>query len=210
MNYFLEDNSCVVDIETLATTFRSAVLSVAALKFNPNDVNFIPEVVDKRGTFTPDSTFDKFVCNINYFDNIKYNRDHTQKTIKFWSERSTQLQDMMDKYSTYPAEDAFKNLMNFLGNDDELMIWANPPRFDLGILQSYFEETGVKLWGHWRERCFRTAKGVSFIKHDERVKSIKEYYDNNGGLHDPLTDCKVQAGILQLTNLAFNELLNKA
>lgn len=209
MNYFVEDNSCVVDIETLATTSRAAVISLAALKFSPNATDFIPSEVHQLGSYNPNRDFDQFVCNINPLENIKYNREFSAGTIKFWSDRKDQLDLMTSSYPSYEANTAFIRLMEFLTPDDDLKIWANPPRFDLGILGTYFNETNVPLWQHWRERCFRTVKGAAFIRDDNRVKEIKEYYEANGGLHDPLVDCKAQAGILQLMNLAFQELFNK-
>lgn len=212
--FFKETTGIMLDIETLATDDRAAVFSVAAVTFSPNGRDFVPGDLHPRGRGAPDITrvtdyHPQYVSNIEIADNILFGRTFNEATIKWWSEQGDTLKRLMAAYPVRPVEKALGELSEFLMRDEKSTIWGNPPRFDMGIIASYFKTLGLPEWQHWRERCYRSLRNISFVKDSPYLEKVKPWWEQHGDAHDPLIDCKIQICTMQLINILYNELLDK-
>lgn len=212
--FFMEAQGIMLDIETLATDDRAAVFSVAAVKFSPNSRDFVPADLHPLGRGAPDITrvtdyHQQYVSNIEIADNILHGRTFNESTIKWWSEQGDTLKRLMASYPVRPADVALGKLSEFLLQDERASIWGNPPRFDMGIIASYFKTLDLPEWQHWRERCYRTLRNMSFVKRSPYLDKVKPWWEQHGDAHDPLIDCKIQICTMQLINILYNELLDK-
>lgn len=82
----------------------------------------------------------------------------------------------------------FKLYLEDLGIN-EVQVWGNGVRFDMGILEDAYHACNLKEpWNFRNERDVRTL--VSF------APKIKEHYPHNPNdiMHDPIDDCKYQIG----------------
>lgn len=213
-DFFIENQGIMLDIETLATDDRAAVFSVAAVTFSPNSRDFVPAELHPLGRGGPDVVnvtgyHSQYVSNIEVTDNIIHGRSFNEGTIKWWGDQGDTLKRLLAAYPSRPAEEVLGKLSEFLLRDEKATIWGNPPRFDMGIIASYFKTLGLPEWQHWRERCYRTLRNISFVKTSKYLDKVKPWWEQHGDLHDPLLDCKIQICTMQLINILYNELLDK-
>lgn len=209
--FFRENRGIMLDIETLSTDDRAAVFSVAAVQFYPNARDFVPAELHPlgRGTLQGINFMSQYVSNIEISDNIIYGRTFNEGTIKWWGEQGDTLKRLLAAYPVRSVEEGLGGLSKFLMRDEQETIWGNPPRFDMGIIGSYFKTLGLPEWQHWRERCYRTLRNISFVKDSPYLEKVKPWWEQHGDAHDPLIDCKIQICTMQLINILYNELMDK-
>lgn len=214
--FFNDNQGIMLDIETLATDDRAAVFSIAAVSFSPNSRDFVPADLHPLGqgaygdgVLKATDYHPQYVSNVVMSDNILHGRTFSESTIKWWSEQGDTLKRLLAAYPTRSAEEAFGDLSKFLLRDKDEAIWGNPPRFDMGIIASYFKTLGLPEWQHWRERCYRSMRNIAFVKNSPYLEKVKPWWTQHGDAHDPLLDCKIQICTMQLINILYNELMDK-
>jgi len=178
-------NDLMIDIETIGTKPGYVILSIGAV--------FFDLATGKSG--------DAFHEIINLESSVDKGFKIDPKTLLWWAkqDKGAYLEALgLDKADpiTSTVQNAIYNFKSWIerysNEKKNLQVWGNSARFDLGMLQVYFDSVGSDLpWFHYNERDVRTL--VMFAPH------IKDKFvtDKNGDSltkHKPIDDCVNQIG----------------
>lgn len=158
----------LIDIETLGTSPGCIVLSICAVPLSIDDI----ENIDIEAAKSRRDIFYK-TLDVNTSLNDGFSVDTA--TQEWWA-TSTSDEAKMAAYKN-PSDPAsvIVGLSNYIADIrgdvyTRIKIWGNPPRFDLGILEEYFDCYGIKVpWNHWEERDYRTVNNLCKVS-VERTK----------------------------------------
>lgn len=154
----------MVDIETMGTGSYSAIVSIAAVEFDINT----------------GITGNTFYVNIDLQSCLDAGLKTDEETVQWWSKQSEKAKMMLnEEKATLP--EALKMFKKFCKHED-VQIWGNSARFDLGLLENAFEVTKIaKPWQYYNERCVRTLVGF--------YPNIKKNTPFVGTPHNAIDDC---------------------
>jgi hypothetical protein len=156
----------MLDIETMGTGSYSAILSIAAVKFNI-----------ETGKYT-----DEFYQRIDLQTCLDVGLKIKASTVYWWMGQGDEAREDFAK-NISPLKDVLAYLSFFI--DQDSLIWGNSNSFDCGILSNAYEKIGKPIpWNFWNERDVRTL--LSLMPH------IKNETDKVGISHNPIDDCKFQ------------------
>lgn len=157
-------NQIMIDIETMGNGSNSALVSLAAVKFDM--------VTGEKG----DVFYKKIDLKSCLDIGLKVNAD----TIMWWLKQSEDARKELYQGEKFNIADVLKEFSSFCSYEYE--IWGNSPRFDLGIMQDAYRALNMKIpWDFRKERDVRTL--VSFIP------EIKNNWIHKGVGHNPVDDC---------------------
>ena len=164
----------MLDIETMGTSSYAAVVSIGAVKFDPNG-----KEVDVT---------DSFYTPITLSSSMKAGLRIDADTIEWWMGQG----DARERWLAEPKVDLDEALLGFsewYGNDDTVPVWGNGATFDNVILSNAYQALGIdRPWSYRADRCFRTIKSIV----QPPVKAPKY-----GTAHHALDDAIAQAMWLQ-------------
>ena len=163
----------MVDLETLGTKPNCVILTLGALKVNPQS--------DEE---PKDGIYQKFDVD----EQVTLGRSQDDSTLEWWAKQPKNIQDeaFTDEGRISPLQ-ATKELNKFLVGVD--VIWAQGPAFDIVILENLYQQLGLPLpWNFWQIRDSRTL--FSLLDKDPR-KAIQQE------AHNALADCYFQAKCVQ-------------
>lgn len=156
----------MIDIETMSTSPRAAVLAIGAVRFDPNNSGDLGA---------------SFYAKINWDDAFKLG-EITPGTVKWWmgqgdGPRQELISEEGDYYSATAAAVLFKT---FLSQHPVDGVWGNGAMFDLSCLEYFFERLGINVpWSYKAQRCFRTMRALApdiayekFLKKGEAHKAL--------------------------------------
>lgn len=165
----------MIDIETLGTCSTAAILSVAAVYFDP--------LTGELGK--------EFNRQISVDANIKGGRVIDASTLEWWMKQERAAQE---KAFCFKNKDNTK--MTVVLNDFANFIepnskpWGNGSTFDITILETAFERCKIKCpWQFWNVRDVRTVVDMGLLLGFDHKKQIPFV----GVRHDALDDSKHQA-----------------
>ena len=158
----------MLDLETLATSHNSVVLTLGATKFNP---------------FTLQDPFEDLYLRLEVDDQMARGRDVDERTVEWWGTQPAAVQDeALGPDNRVAVVDVLQQLNKFLVGADK--IWCQGPHFDITILESLYKQYEVPVnWQFWQVMDSRTLFGLFGDPRDK----------NAAGLHNALEDCKSQA-----------------
>ena len=137
----------MIDLETLAVSTDAVILSIGAVKFDPNNLEKVSE--------------DSFYCAVDPTSCQHFGLKIDAATVMWWmgadraAARETLLKDEQIDLAT--ALDAFAS---WFGNES-LPVWSNAATFDIMILKHAFGAIGRECpWSFRDERCYRTFKSL--------------------------------------------------
>lgn len=162
----------MLDIETLATSPDSVILTFGAVKFNP----FKSDEEIKNGIYVkPD---------VN--EQIKLRRQVDQGTVDWWSKQPVEIKEEAFSEDGRISLDQFTIELNkFVVGANR--IWAQGPTFDIVILENLYRQLGKPVpWPYYVIRDSRTL-----------LKALRGDRSNNTLLHNALADCVSQAQAIQ-------------
>ncbi len=137
----------MIDIETMGTSMRAAIVAIAAVEFAPG---------------SPPSLVNPFYYNVKLQSCLDARLDVDGDTIEWWLRQSDAARAALDT-PTHPAQpitDVLRQLRTWL--PDNCLIWSNGAAFDLPILRSAYDACKIVLpWTRKQERCFRTLRGMA-------------------------------------------------
>lgn len=130
----------MVDIETLSTRPNAAILSIAAVPFNP-----------QTGAYSPDQFYEEIGGDLYPSE---FHVD--PKTVAWWDRQPTPR----PSGNEYP-DGALQRFQQYLTQTQPTYLWANSPSFDLVILKEAFRFYNI-VWPHdfWNERDVRTIRAL--------------------------------------------------
>ena len=177
----MANTDLMIDLETLATSNDAAIVTMAAIRFDPHadyskiKVEDLPpnQVMYKRIDLDSCTALG---CKVN------------EETIKWWATQSKEAQDeAFGDHQRTGVMDAIKQLNKFSVGVDEF--WCQGPLFDYAILQHLYKQMETPVpWNYWQIRDSRTV--FNMMPQDPRKNMQTD-------LHNALADCYYQAKCLQ-------------
>lgn len=174
----------MIDLETLGTTPFSAILSLGAVKFDPND---------------PTDKGEALYVLVDPISCTKHGLRMDADTVMWWMqpERAAARQEFLDGLK-YDLQTMCAGFVNWFSPPEQrvdgkivsLPVWGNGAAFDNVILRSAFQAAGVEPpWSFHDDRCFRTMKNLP------KAKALEP--ERSGTHHNALHDAVHQAVWLQ-------------
>ena len=162
-------NHCMIDIETMGQRPNAPVLSIGAVKFDPNTGKIGQEF------YAAVSPADAFLHGSPDGD-----------TLKWWMGQADAARASVVSGTDTLAE-ALGKLAGFYGNWGNVEVWGNGPSFDMTILEYAFNRAlGAKApWQFWNVRDCRTVASIAG-KRPPRIGGAGVY-------HNALDDARHQA-----------------
>lgn len=179
----------MVDIETVGRVPGCAIIQIAAVPFNIN---------------TGEVSNNVFKMSINLDHQLKSGKGFTycSNTYKWWMKENPKLFKKLSKsqYKYNQVGDAFQKWFRSLKNYNEIRVWGNSNRFDLGIIDGWYRKSigpnFQPFWNTWLENDCRTLSNLK--------PSIKKNLRFIGTKHNAIDDCKHQIRYCHLTIKSLN------
>lgn len=138
-----EMNRIMVDLETLGTSNRAAIISIGLVAFTAT------EILEQ--------------LHINVMAN--QGREIDSDTVMWWFGQEREALDALFNPAQVYISEALASTADFFYKHKPYEVWAKPPSFDLAILHDAFCNSLVlakrRVWPRKSERCFRTALALS-------------------------------------------------
>ena len=162
----------MLDIETLATSPDSVILTFGAIKFDPFDS-------------TKEMT-DGIYCRINVDEQIALGRHVDEGTVAWWGTQNEQVrEEALGENDRVSLEDFYRTLNKFVVGANR--IWAQGPVFDIVILENLYRMMGKPTpWPYYVIRDSRTL-----------LKALGDDREGGALLHNALADAVSQAQAVQ-------------
>ena len=176
----IKPRDIMVDLETVATDPQAAILTIAAIRFNPN--HDYTEVTDPF-------TLDHFYCRVNL---DQPERSVSDDTMAWWASQAPEIRaEAFGEGNRYELADVLLAFSEWAQGGDRY--WANGSAFDFPILESAMTSYKIRYpWQFWQTRDARTI--YNMVPDHNMVKS---------SAHHALHDCLNQ--IIRL-NDCFNKM----
>lgn len=164
-------NHCMIDIETMGKRPNAPVLSIGAVKFDPD-----------TGTLG-----EQFYAAISPVDALRHGTPDGD-TLKWWMEQADEARRAAVG-GTRLLRDALQDLSSFYSNWNSVTVWGNGPSFDMTILEYAYHRAAGSLapWRFWNVACCRTI-ALAAGRRPPRIDGSKGTY------HNALDDAIHQAG----------------
>ncbi len=163
----------MVDIETLGTCIGSQIVSVGAVKFDPN---------------TKEDPFDDFYYRLDIDDQDEKGLITESDTLSWWEKQDPQV--VLDTFSPdgrINPKEMFKELRKWYAGCD--IVWAHGITFDISLLEYMGKKYETSPpWKFWEVRDSRTLFGL--LPNDPRKKYTFS-------AHNALEDSRYQAKAVQ-------------
>lgn len=163
----------MLDLETLGTRADSAIISIGAVKFDPNS-----DRLDNEG----------FYASISIDSNTDANRHIGEDTLLWWMKQSAEAQKVFTEKKIVLSA-ALDELAEWFDHG-EYQVWSNGADFDIPMLAHAFHTHSIDApWKFFNTNCFRTMKKLPFAKTATKIE--------NPSAHNALVDAVTQARQLQ-------------
>lgn len=162
----------MLDLETLATSPDSVILTFGAVKFDP----FNSTADMSNGLY----------FRINVDEQIALGRNVDEGTVTWWGTQSEEVrEEALGEHDRVSLDDFTKELNRFVVGVDR--IWAQGPVFDIVILENLYRQLGKPTpWPYYLIRDSRTL-----------LKALGDTRKGGPLLHNALADCVSQAEAIQ-------------
>ena len=162
----------MLDLETLATSPDSVILTFGAVKFDP---------------FNTEQDFDTgLYCRIDVDEQISLGRQVDQGTVNWWGSQNEEVrEEALGEHDRISLEQFTQSLNRFVVGANR--IWAQGPVFDIVILENLYRQLGKPTpWPYYLIRDSRTL-----------LKALGDTRTPGTMLHNALADCVSQAQAIQ-------------
>lgn len=162
----------MLDLETLATSPDSVILTFGAIKFDPFDAS--KEIKDK------------LYFRINVDEQIALGRRVDENTVAWWGTQNESVrEEALGEHDRVGLDVFTKALNKFVVGADR--IWAQGPVFDIVILENLYRQLGKPApWAYYLIRDSRTL-----------LKALGDDREPGALLHNALADCISQTEAVQ-------------
>lgn len=163
----------MIDIETLATSPESVVLSVGGVKFDP---------------YTDKEPFKPVHYRLNINEQVELGREISEETLQWWGKQTPDIREAaFSDHDRIDLDVFFKSLNKWVSGCPE--IWCQGPKFDMVILENLYKQKNHHTnWAFWQIRDSRTL--FSIMPSDPRK-------DIQTDLHNATADAYFQAVCVQ-------------
>lgn len=162
----------MLDIETLATSPDSVILTFGAIKFDPFDSS---KPMDQGLYF-----------RVNVDEQIAMGRNVDDGTVAWWGTQSDEVrEEALGENDRVSLEDFTRQVNKFVMNATR--VWAQGPVFDIVILENLYRQLGKPApWQYYTIRDSRTL-----------LKALGDDREGGALLHNALADAVSQAQAVQ-------------
>ena len=169
-------NDVMIDIETLAITPNSCILTLGAIKFNRNQ-----DIKDL-------DSCEKLYFRIDQKSCLDIDLEINIDTLNWWKTQNKEARyEALENKSRISIKEALLRLKDFV--KDSRYVWANSPNFDCIILENAYKKCNIEIpWKFWNLRDCRTV-------YDIGKTNLKSFSNENS--HNSLIDCYNQILCLQ-------------
>ena len=162
----------MLDIETLATSPDSVILTFGAIKFDPFDSS--KEM--REGLY----------FRINVDEQIELGRKVDQGTVDWWGTQNEEVrEEALGENDRISLDDFTRQLNKFVVGVNR--VWAQGPVFDIVILENLYRQIGKPC--PWQYYLIRDSRTLLKALGDDREPGVM--------LHNALADCVSQAEAVQ-------------
>lgn len=186
MSYFNKlkpriDQHCMIDIECLAQSNDSVILTIGAVCFDPyaNDIeDFENQKIEKHN-------FTKFYKRVSIESCTDIGLVISEDTVKWWSKQNQHaIDEAFSEEDREPIDKVLKDL--FMYSRHCTHFWAKSPQFDMSIIETAAKKLDLGVpWNYHQLRDVRTI---------EEITSLESKSSNNHRADD---DALNQAKIVQ-------------
>jgi len=176
----MPDRNLMIDIETLDTEVSAAIVSIAAITFNPRG-----EGVDDEKTFR---------TTIDQRSNEWHGRTVSDSTLAWWSMQSPEARDATFGGPHVELSTALRQFTRWINclKPTCTRVWAKDPDFDINILRHACDGLNIRWpFKFWEGRSCRTALELAYPEGDFPHVLM------DGPAHDAFADAKKQAVEIQ-------------
>ena len=137
----------MVDLETMGTGSYAAIVSIGAVKFDP-DAPFDP------------ATAESFYAVISLASAMKAGLRVEADTVMWWLDQSLPAVQAFTRAEKVGLDEALLAFSAWFG-EESLPVWGNGATFDNVILRNAFAAVGLDCpWSYKHDRCYRTIKNL--------------------------------------------------
>ncbi len=174
----------MIDIETLGVKHTAPVLTIAAVFFEPYG----------DGPATPVEA-SQFHWVLNRRDQMAGGALIEVETLEWWLNQGEEARKAAFAIPPdTPLTEQLQEIQGILAHPEVEKVWANSPSFDLVILRSLFERTGVGFpYMFWEEMDVRTVRNLLIA-----MPSLEEWPAFEGDQHNALHDALYQVKLVQM------------
>lgn len=160
----------MIDIETLGTCIGSQIISVGAVKFDPN---------------TKEDPFDKFYMRLDIDDQDQMGFVAEKDTLDWWEKQDPEvIISTFDPNGRVNSKEMFAELRKWYAGCSG--IWSQGTTFDVTLLEFMARQYKTSTpWKYWEVRDSRTL--FSLLPKDPRKKYT---YSNHNALEDSIYQAK--------------------
>jgi exodeoxyribonuclease VIII len=188
-------NEIMVDLETLDTSARAAIVSIGAVKFSLEDT------IEHVGAIEP---VDCFYRVVELDSSLRSGLEMSAKTIEWWMQQGERARSIF--FNTTSKQPLPSSLLDFtkfclgeayLSTDGPAInMWGNGSDFDCAILAEAYTKTFIKKpWKFSNSRDYRTLKDFA-KRFNPRVRHTLSS-DKDMVVHNALEDAKKQTLLAQ-------------
>ena len=175
-------NNIMIDIETMGHVPYSAIVSIAAVRFDIEN----------------GAVGEEFFTVVDLKSCIDIGLVMTAETVMWWMPQSDEARNHFVNAQMEHIESALVRLNYFIHNTD--YVWGNSARFDLGILSDAYRKANIsEPWDFRNERDVRTISAL--------MPEVRGKMPFAGIKHNPVNDCKHQ--IMYVCEIYKRLMLNK-
>ena len=165
----------MIDIETLDTDVTAAIVSIAAVTFNPRG-----EGIDDEETYR---------VTVDQRSNRFHGRTVSDATVAWWEAQSPEARDLTFGGPHTELSSALRQFTRWVNclSPTCTRIWAKDPDFDIKILAHACEGLNIRWpFRFWESRSCRTAMELAYPEGDFPEVLM------DGPAHDAFADAKKQ------------------
>ena len=164
-------NHIMIDLETMGLKGNSAIVSIGAVVFNPDD----------------NTLGDTFYVNIDLSSCLNHGLEVDGDTVEWWIMQSDDAKKSLFK-DAKPLDEALKEFTTFIKKFKKPKVWGNGLGFDNVIVKNaYASLKQDRPWSDFQDRDMRTIVDITESIHGKQQK------EKSGIAHNALDDAINQA-----------------
>ena len=152
---------CMVDLETMAVSPRTVVLTLGAVTFNPFS----------------DEIYDELYFKVDLDDQDKLGREIDPNTLDWWAKQNPEV--MEEAFSTtgrISVEESVNQFHKFAWGCDKF--WSHGAVFDLMIIEDIYRQLNRPIpWEFWRLRDTRTLFDLADPEMEKSAEQHNALFD---------------------------------
>jgi len=136
----------MIDLETMGTRADAPIVSIGAVAFDAKGIDR------------------EFYCTVSLHSAVRSGAVIDPSTVMWWLGQDKIAQDALTdrQDDAVGLEEGLRHFMQFVCSygDNLKGVWGNGATFDNVIMHESGKRCGVPMWEFWKDKCYRTVKGL--------------------------------------------------